>query len=380
MEQSASTEPEEPVVELLKTLLGHHVVSQASDMHILSDNTVWFRQRKLLMRADKWDHLTGPTGMLIPPYSFAQVRSLLFGETVGLGSKVFRSKNYQIRVQPVDSINGKKLILRIQPLLPPTLSKTLAAFPKTQEFLTAAEGMVLVCGGMGAGKTTLAASICSHWASRRLRHIASIEYPVEYVNQGGGTRMTHIQATFPGDEKQTETLTLKQAIRVLRQANLDGLFIGEVRDTETRDECLDFAATKEPLVTTIHAGGFADAVLRFTRPVQGGVDQATLRLSLAQCLHSIVYVSLAYTEKGEPVPVILVLAGQLPAARSAIGDLNPKTLGQQLNAALQNSNDNDGGINVLRAIKAARAAGATEESVKAAIPSELHSEGMFGQH
>ena len=363
--------------ELLKVLLAHHVVAQATDLHILSDNSVWCRQRGLMNEAKSWSGLTDAKGKLQEPHTFISIKETLFGEKpIGFNSRVFRSKNYQVRVQPVDSINGRKLIFRIQRHDPPLLETIFKDFPKTRELLANASGLVLFCGAIGAGKTTTAASLCAYLASRRSKHIASIEDPVEYVHQSDTLRMTHIQAVFPGDENPGEPrvegiMTLRESLRVLRRANIDGLFVGEVRDTETRDECLDFAATKEALITTIHAGGLADAVLRFTRPVQGGVDQATLRLALAQCLHAIVYVNLAFNDKGEPQPVFLVLPGQEASVRSAIADLNPKTLGTQLNAALQSCSIDKGAINVNNSARAAKRAGATEDSIKAAFPADM---------
>ena len=151
---------------------------------------------------------------------------------------------------------------------------------------------------------------------------------------------------------------------------MDGLFIGEIRDSATRRAALDFAATREPVVTTIHAGGFTDAIIRLINP-DGVSDQSALRMSVAQCLHTIIYIDLAFKENGDPHPVIMALPGSQQGVKAAIADGDAKKIGQAINAALTNIREEEGGINPGTAYEVAKDSGATKESIMAAYPPDV---------
>ncbi len=361
--------------DFLVVLLSHHMVSLATDIHIRSDNTVLYRQRGNLFAASNWERLTDRDGRLLSPHSFSSIVDVLLdGKIQEQGSQVFRSNKFQVRVQPLVTVNEKKLIIRIQPTTPPPLAVILNEHPNLVEHLANASGLVVVCGPIGSGKTTTTASIVSHWVNRRARHVATVEDPVEYVIVPKLGEISHFSCNLLGVGRSGSAETLSDILAKLQRSDIDGLFIGEVRDGLTRSACLDFAATREPVATTIHAGGFADAVLRLTKPEPGGMDQATLRLLLAQCLHAFIYVDMAYSEKGEPIPVILAAPGQLAAFRAAISESNPKTLGSAINQALTNCREDEGGVNANLAFNTARNAGATESSILAALPPDLRNE------
>ena len=356
---------------LLKVMLANQIVNQSTDLHISKEGRMMYRCRGNMVLAANWERLTDPKGFLLPEFSFDKVRELLIGEESEIGgvTKVHRGQTTQVRVQGLRTASGDKIFIRVQPLEPPKLVSTLASqmYNPLRTALTNASGLVLVCGPIGSGKTTLAAALVEHWASNRARHIATIEDPTEYLLSPKSGEVSSVNANLlrglPG-----KGAAFTEVLRDLLRSDIDGLFIGEARDPSTRNACLDFAATEEPVVTTVHACGLADAILRLTHS-EDGRDTASLRHVLSQCLHSIVYVKLAYTSDGKPVPVITALPGHIPAVRNAIATGNPATISTSLSQALAGCEE-QGGASGGKALQSATERQATEASAKEALPPE----------
>jgi hypothetical protein len=80
MEQpiAASTCSEEQI-ELLKVLLGQHMIRQTSDIHIRGGNVVNFRSRNVVLPACNWPGFTDKDGAMLNGYSYAKIADLLLG-------------------------------------------------------------------------------------------------------------------------------------------------------------------------------------------------------------------------------------------------------------------------------------------------------------
>jgi len=363
------------VQDLIKTFIGNYQISQVTDIHFRENNTVAARSKDTLVVARNWGALTDENGILKSPHTFWGISGALFGEfgQETADSVVFRGKTHQIRCHMIQTVDSRKIFVRVQPLSPPSLSVLLKDNPLTLERITQASGLVLVCGPVGGGKTTTAASIVSYWATKQSRHIATIEDPVEYDLKVPSGDITSIRgnlfdASSPGGQQA------QKLIRDTLRCDIDGLFIGEVRDFESRSLCLAFASTREPVVTTIHTGGFSDAIVRMTEPDKNGMDTSTMRMLLARSLHTIIYVDLAYSEKGEAVPVIIALPGGAGSLRNAIAEGPVRNLEPAFAHAIMSVSDAEGGISPLRAIASARQRGATAASIRAALPPDVSEE------
>lgn len=363
------------VQDLIKTFIGNHHVSQVTDIHIRENGTVAARIKDLLVPAKNWGDLTDDNGVLKTPNTFRDIGEALFAEhRQERSSVVFRGKSHQIRCHQIQSVNAKKIFVRVQPLAPPSLSLLLKDNPLTLERIAQASGLVLVCGPVGGGKTTTAASIVSYWATKQSWHIATIEDPVEFDLRVPAGDITSIQGNLFDAAANDRGHQAQKLIRETLRCDINGLFIGEVRDFESRSLCLAFASTREPVVTTIHTGGFSDAIMRMTDTDQHGMDHSTMRMLLARCLHTIIYVDLAYTEKGEAVPVILALPGGVGSLRNAIAEGPVRNLKPAFAHAIMSVSDAEGGISPLRAIATARQRGATAASIRAALPPDVSEE------
>ena len=141
------------------------------------------------------------------------------------------------------------------------------------------DGLVLVCGPTGSGKTTALWRILC-WANVNRRcHIITLEDPVEYVVPG---KMALISQREYGIHFQSFAEGVREALR----QDPDILLVGELRDRETMDAALTAAETGHLVFATLHTRSAAQAVSRMAG-AYSGMEQEELRCRLAMVLQGI---------------------------------------------------------------------------------------------
>ena len=108
------------------------------------------------------------------------------------------------------------------------------------------QGLVLLCGVTGSGKSTTIASMLDYVNERKPVHIVTIEDPIEYIFEDK-------VATINQREIGIDCLDFKIALRALVRENPDVVLIGEMRDSETFEAALMAAETGHLVYGTIHA-------------------------------------------------------------------------------------------------------------------------------
>jgi twitching motility protein PilT len=111
---------------------------------------------------------------------------------------------------------------------------------------TQPQGLVLLSGVTGSGKTTTIAAMLDYVNERKPVHIVTIEDPIEYLLQDK-------KATINQREIGIDVLDFKIALRALVRENPDIVLIGEMRDKETFEAALNAAETGHLVYGTIHA-------------------------------------------------------------------------------------------------------------------------------
>ncbi|MFG0326623.1 MAG: type IV pilus twitching motility protein PilT [Phycisphaerales bacterium JB037] len=108
------------------------------------------------------------------------------------------------------------------------------------------QGIVLLCGVTGSGKSTTIASMLDYVNQRKPVHIVTIEDPIEYIFEDK-------VATINQREIGIDCLDFKIALRALVRENPDIVLVGEMRDSETFEAALMAAETGHLVYGTIHA-------------------------------------------------------------------------------------------------------------------------------
>ena len=172
------------------------------------------------------------------------------------------------------------IALRLIPYRVPSLDE-LGVPPVVQAFTTLAQGLVLVTGPTGSGKSTTLAALVDRINATRPCHILTIEDPIEYVHQ-------HQLAAVNQREVGTDTASFAIALRAALREDPDVLMVGEMRDLETIQTALTIAETGHLVFATLHTNDSPQALDRIV-DVFPGDQQSQIRVQLANALTGIVY-------------------------------------------------------------------------------------------
>ena len=142
---------------------------------------------------------------------------------------------------------------RVDSVIPPLEELHLpAALEKIAE---KSQGLVLVVGPTGCGKTTTIASIIDHINSVRSCHIITIEEPIEYVFKDK-------KAIVSQREIGIDVENYEQALRFLMREDPDVAFVGEMRDAETVTAGMMAAETGHLVFGTLHSANASQSIQR----------------------------------------------------------------------------------------------------------------------
>jgi len=143
-----------------------------------------------------------------------------------------------------------------------------------------ADGLVLVCGPTGAGKSTTLATLLDRINRTRRCHIVTIEDPIEYV---------HLPALSLVNQRQVggDASSFNDALVASLRQDPDVILVGEVRDLATIRTAITAAETGHLVLATVHAGDCVGAIERLVS-VFPADEQGGIRRQLALVLRAVV--------------------------------------------------------------------------------------------
>ena len=172
-------------------------------------------------------------------------------------------------------------------------------------------GMILVTGPAGSGKSTTLACLVDKINRERDGHIVTIEDPIEYIH-------SHKRSLVSHREGPNDSPTFARALRAsLRQAP-DVIMLGEMRDLETIRTAITAAETGHLLLSSLHTTGAAKTVDRIldTFPAE---QQAQVRVQVSMVLRAVVSQRLVPRKDGGQAAVFEVMTVN-PAIQNLIRD------------------------------------------------------------
>lgn len=216
--------------------------------------------------------------------------------------------------------------LRALPRSVPTLAEL--NLPRSlAELVQPRQGLVLVCGPTGAGKSSTLAALVGEINRRRASHVITIEEPIEYEHGHGRSIVEQI-------EIGVDSPSFAEALRASLRQDPDVVLVGEMRDLETISTALTAAETGHLILSTLHTSDVVQAIHRMV-DVFPGSAQSQIRQQLALSLLAIVSQRLIPRRDGDGrVPAVEVLRATYPVRqhiRSAKLEkiYNEITLGQR---------------------------------------------------
>ncbi|WP_198954611.1 type IV pilus twitching motility protein PilT [Kineosporia sp. R_H_3] len=190
-----------------------------------------------------------------------------------------------------------------------------------RQFAALKQGLVLVTGPTGSGKSTTLASIINVINENRAVHILTIEDPIEYVHE-------HKRAAVSQREVGEDTESFAHALRSALREDPDVILVGEMRDLESIRFALTLAETGHLVLATLHTNDTAQAVDRLV-DVFPADQQPQIRVQLASTLTGVVYQRLVPRLGGGMVAAHEVLVANGPV-RNLIKEGKTNQLRNQL--------------------------------------------------
>ncbi len=167
------------------------------------------------------------------------------------------------------------------------------------EFTNKSQGLVLVTGASGQGKSTTLASLIDEINHTKSVHIVTIEDPIEYVYKGD-------RAIIEQREVGSDTNSFPSALKAIFRQNPDVIMVGEMRDLETISTTITAAETGHLVFATLHTNSAAQSIHRMI-DVFPADQQNQIRYQLAGSLLGVVSQRLIPRISGGFIPVAEVM-------------------------------------------------------------------------
>ena len=213
-------------------------------------------------------------------------------------------------------------------------------FPPILKDLSVQEqGLVLITGPTGAGKSTTLAAMVDHMNSTREDHVVTVEDPIEFVHD-------HRTCNINQREVGPHTMSFAAALRAALREDPDVILVGEMRDLETISLALTAAETGHLVLSTLHTNNAAQTISRIV-DVFPPYQQEQVRVQLADSLMGVISQTL--------VPTIdhssRVAAMEIMVANAAIRNLIRENKVHQIPSAIQ-TGAREGMISLDQSLKA----------------------------
>jgi twitching motility protein PilT len=271
---------------------------QASDIHIRVGEPPRLRIRGQIVRLS--DHVA-VSPELFENYlteMLSEQQRKLFIEKKELDTAIYYPGFLRCRVNCFETLTGGAIVLRLIPLDVPSIDG-LGLPPVLKHLVTYPQGLILVTGPTGSGKSTSIAAMIRELNHSDSRHIVTIEDPIEYVHASA-------KCLISQREVGLHTHEFHEALRAVLREDPDVILIGEMRDRVTVDTALKAAQTGHLVLGTLHTKSAIGTVNRLLN-IYNPDEQQAMRTQILESLVSIVSQQLLPTTDGRRTAVHEIL-------------------------------------------------------------------------
>ncbi len=262
---------------------------QASDIHIRVGEPPRFRVQGQMVIMREQGKVTPQVFEQYLAEILTDKQRELFGENKELDTAIFYPGLVRCRVNCFESLTGGAIVLRLISLEVPSIDSL--GLPQVLKYLsTYSQGLILVTGPTGSGKSTTLAAIIRHMNEVSSRHIVTIEDPIEYVH-------TSQKCLVSQREVGLHTLEFQNALRSVLREDPDIILIGEMRDRVTVDTALKAAQTGHLVLGTLHTRNAINALNRLLN-IYNPDEQPAMRVQITESLIGVIAQLLIPTTDG----------------------------------------------------------------------------------
>ncbi len=283
----------------LDKMLGYARLNRASDLHVAADQPVMIRVGGVLRPLEDYEEN-------LPAERVAQlIREILSdtqaAEVARKGQVSFChtvTGSGRFRAGVFSDYHGVNAVFRIIPTALPTI-QTIGMPPQFADVQYWHQGLLVVCGASGSGKTTTLAALINLINESRESHILTVEDPIEYVHESRRSLINQRELS-----KHTESYA--RALRGALRQDPDVIVIGELDSHETISLAMEASETGHLVIGTLNCNR-ADAAIDRIVGSYPPEEQNQVRLALSETLQAVVAQTLIPGRDGERAAIFEVL-------------------------------------------------------------------------
>src|SRR3954470_18871046 len=185
----------------------------------------------------------------------------------------------RFRVNAYHQRKSVSLALRVVVSKTPTLEE-LDLPPIIPNLVEKPQGLILVTGPTGSGKSTTLASMIDYMNRTMRKHIITLEDPIEYLHKHGNSIIDQREVGF-------DTLNYASGLKAALRQDPDVILVGEMRDIETMSIAITAAETGHLVLGTLHTSSAPTTINRIIDVFPSG-QQPQIRIQLASVLVGVI--------------------------------------------------------------------------------------------
>lgn len=319
----------------IKQYFKEAIKADASDLHLVGNELPMIRVEGNLKELDK------------KPLNAKELEAIIYEELVNKDQKVrFEEEKeldfsyeqdeirFRVNLHRQEDVIG--LSARLIPAVIPN-PEELRFEPILKEIPNMLDGLVLVTGPTGCGKSTTLAAIIEEINKNRKAHIVTVEDPIEFLFEDK-------ECLIEQREVGTDTNSFANALKHVLRQDPNVILVGEMRDPETISTVLTAAETGHLVFSTLHTSSAAEAIERIV-DVFDGAKQRQILIQLSSVLRVVVAQQLLPSKDGGRVPAREILVNT-----TGVANLIKENNINQIKSAIQ-TGSKDGMVSMENCIK-----------------------------
>lgn len=270
----------------------------ASDIHLVNNEKVIYRVNGELIRDEENDKISEESLINFIREIFTEKQKEIFekNKEIDISFEDIKKRRYRINLYSEKGIPAfsirilTKKIQNFEELKLPEILKNMIEYEN---------GLVLVTGPTGSGKSTTLAAMIEEINQREALSIVTIEDPVEYIFENK-------KSLIRQREIGRDTLSFANALKSVLRQDPDIIMVGELRDIESIEAALTAAETGHLVFGTLHTNGAVETINRLI-DVFSKEKQEQIKTQLSSTLRGVVSQQLLLDKENKVVPAFEIL-------------------------------------------------------------------------
>jgi twitching motility protein PilT len=263
----------------IKQMVKDAYAQKASDIHIRVGQVPRYRIRGQMVETENQLRATPEIFEQYLAEILTPAQRKQFAENKELDTAIFYPGFVRCRVNCFESLMGGAMVLRLISLDIPSID-SLGLPPVLKDIVSRPQGLILVTGPTGSGKSTTLAAMIRHLNETTNKHIVTIEDPIEFVHSSQKCLVSQREVGL-------HTHEFHGALRSVLREDPDVILIGEMRDRITVNTALQAAQTGHLVLGTLHTRNAINAVNRLLN-LYNADEQPAMRIQITDSLVAVI--------------------------------------------------------------------------------------------